>query len=316
MSAARNDLDMAVTRVFEAPVALVWELFTRPEHLVHWWRPENFLQPVVLSMDVRPGGKWRYRMPLPDGKSCMAYGVYKEVVPHERLSWDDYCDDTDGKYFHKAYVTVAFEDLGSKTRVTVRGRLDPPADRDPKWTLKFMEKGWSGGWKDNLEKVAAYVPRSSTAGREIVVSREYDAPRDLVWEAFTNAEHKQNWWGPNGFTTTTHEHDLRPGGIWRYVMRGPDGTVYPNFVTYLSIQKPERLVYAHGTSSAADVEFHTTVTFESLGPRRTKLTLRAVFLTTAAHRVAVESYGAIEGGKQTLERLAQELDRIRPKETS
>jgi uncharacterized protein YndB with AHSA1/START domain len=98
-------------------------------------------------------------------------------------------------------------------------------------------------------------------------------------------------------------------------MHGPDGTDYPNFVTYLAIRKPEELVYAHGTS-AEDVAFHTTVTFESLGPRRTKLTLRAVFMTTAAHRTAVEGYGAIEGGKQTLERLALELDRIKPKEMS
>jgi uncharacterized protein YndB with AHSA1/START domain len=314
MSAVRNDLNLAVTRVFDAPVALVWEVFTRPEHLVHWWMPENFLPPVVLSMDVRPGGKWRYRMPLPDGKSCMAYGVYKEVVPRERLSWDDYCDDFDGKYFHKAFVTVSFEDLGGKTRVTVRGRLDPPADRDPKWTVDFMEKGWSGGWKDNLEKVAGYLPRSALADRAIVVSREYDAPRELVWETFTDAEHVKNWWGPNGFTTTTFEHDLRPGGAWRFVMHGPDGTDYPNFITYLAIRKPEELVYAHGTS-AEGVEFHTTVTFESLGPRRTKLTLRAVFVTTAAHRAAVQTHGAIEGGKQTLERLGLELDRRKPKES-
>jgi len=315
MSAARNDLNLVVTRVFDAPVALVFDAFTRPEHLVHWWMPKGFGTPIAQVMDVRPGGSWRVRMPFSDGNSCTAYGVYREVVRNERLSWDDFCDDFNGKFFHKAFVTVAFEDLGGKTRVTLRARLDPPADRDPKWTLAAMEEGWVDGWKDNLENLVGYIPRSDTRGRSVTVSRVYDAPRRLVWQAWTDLDHVDRWWGPTGFTTTTQAREVRPGGVWRFVMHGPDGTDYPNWITYLEVTEPERLVYAHG-ESAESVEFHTTVTFEAQGPKKTKLTLHAVFVSAEAHRVAVETHGAIEGGKQTLERLAGELEAMTNKEPS
>ena len=164
MSAARNDLNVSVTRVFDAPVALVYEAFTRAEHLVHWWRPEGFLRPRVDALDVRPGGKWRIHMPREDGTKCTAYGVYREVVENERLAWDDFCDDNDGNHFHTAYVAVAFEDLGGKTRVTLRMRLDPPANRDPSWTIEFMEKGWKAGWEHNLGHFAQYLARHRRPG--------------------------------------------------------------------------------------------------------------------------------------------------------
>ena len=314
MSAARDDLNLVVTRVFDAPVALVWETFTRPEHVVHWWMPKGFATPLMQAMDVRPGGTWKVRMPFSDGNSCTAYGVYRDVVPNERLSWDDFCDDFDGKFFHKAFVAVSFEDLGGKTRVTLRARLDPPTDRAPRWTLPAMEEGWVDGWKDNLANLSGYLPHSRTAERAMTISRVYDAPRALVWQAWTEIEHVKNWWGPRGFTTTTQSREVKAGGVWRFVMHGPDGTDYPNWVTYLEVRPPERLVYAHGTGADA-VEFHTTVTFEALGPRKTRLTLHAVFVTAERHRHAMETVGAIEGGKQTLERLAGELETMTSKET-
>jgi uncharacterized protein YndB with AHSA1/START domain len=158
MSAAGNDLNLEVTRVFDAPVALVWKMWTRPEHLVHWWKPNGFNEGRIESLDVRRGGKWRIYMPFASGAGgCTAYGVYNEVIPNERLSWDDFCDDEHGNFFHKAFVTVSFEDLGGKTRVTLRAKLDPPAKRDAKWTLPVMEQGWTEGWKENLEVLVHYL---------------------------------------------------------------------------------------------------------------------------------------------------------------
>jgi uncharacterized protein YndB with AHSA1/START domain len=247
-------------------------------------------------------------MPFESGNGgCTAYGIYKDVIPHHTLSWDDFCDDENGNFFHKAFVTVAFEDLGGdKTRVTLRARLDPPAKRDPKFTIAFMEQGWTEGWKDNLEVLVHYLPQSHARDRQIEVSRDYDAPRALVWEAFTDSKHVDKWWGPNGFRTTTESREVKAGGAWRFVMRGPDGRDWPNHITYLEVTKPDRLVYAHGSDASA-ADFHTTVTFEALGPRKTRLTLRVVFMSAEARRVAVEEFGAIEGGKQTLGRLAEQL---------
>ena len=105
-------------------------------------------------------------------------------------------------------------------------------------------------------------PASETSDREIVMTRAFDAPRELVWNAWTDAKHIKQWWGPRGFTTTTHEMDVRPGGVWRFIRHGPDGTDYPNRIVYTEIVKPERLVYTHcGDAGAEDVQFQVTVSF-------------------------------------------------------
>ncbi|MDY3552550.1 SRPBCC family protein [Gemmata sp. JC717] len=144
---------------------------------------------------------------------------------------------------------------------------------------------------------------NDTADREIVTVRDIAAPRELVFRAWTDPAHVSNWWGPNGFTTTTEVMDVRPGGTWRFVMHGPDGTDYPNVITYLAVERPAKLVYQHEGEAAEHVEFHTTVTFDDAGGK-TRVTLRAVFPTAAARDRAAREYGAVEGGRQTLDRFA------------
>ena len=147
---------------------------------------------------------------------------------------------------------------------------------------------------------------TSTADREIVLSREYDAPRELVWRAYTDPAHLPNWWGPNGFTNTVHEMDVRVGGRWRFIMHGPDGTDYPNRIVYQEVTRPERLVFLHGEDVDDDPgAFHVTVTFDDLGGR-TRVTQRMLF-ATAAQKAGVEQFGAVELGKQTLDKLAAYL---------
>jgi uncharacterized protein YndB with AHSA1/START domain len=150
--------------------------------------------------------------------------------------------------------------------------------------------------------------KSSTADREIVTTRVFDAPRELVFKAFTDPKHIVNWWGPKGFTNTTLEMDVRPGGVWRFTMHGPDGTDYPNKIAYLEVVRPERLVYDHDDDDGGN-GFHVTVTFEAQGGK-TKLTMRALFATAAERAKVVEEYGAIEGANQTLDRLEAYLGKM------
>ena len=83
-------------------------------------------------------------------------------------------------------------------------------------------------------------------------------------------KHLSQWWGPDGFTTTTSAFDMRPGGVWRFVMHGPDGRDYENRITFDEIVKPERIVYRHGGGDDVEpVQFRTTVTFEDLGGKTT-----------------------------------------------
>jgi uncharacterized protein YndB with AHSA1/START domain len=144
---------------------------------------------------------------------------------------------------------------------------------------------------------------SSTADREIVTTRLIDAPRALVFEAWTDPEHVAHWFGPDGFVTTTHSMDVRPGGVWRFTMRGPDGKDWPNVVTYEQVVPPERLVYLHGDDTEPDM-FHNTVTFEDQGGK-TVLTMRALFKTAAAREFVARERGAVEGARQTVSRLEQ-----------
>src|SRR5262245_60316728 len=121
---------------------------------------------------------------------------------------------------------------------------------------------------------------ANTSDREIVLSRVVDAPRELVWTVWTEPEHVAKWWGPNGFTTTIEEMDVRPGGVWKHTMHGPDGTDYPNKSTFIEVVKPERIVFKHGggKEGSQGVSFRATWTFEDQGGK-TKVTMRAIFET-------------------------------------
>ena len=105
--------------------------------------------------------------------------------------------------------------------------------------------------------------------RSIIATRVFDAPRDLVFAVWTDPKHLAQWWGPHGFTTTTHSFDMRSGGVWRFVMHGPDGRDFQNRITYEEVVRPERIVYRHGGGEDVEpVQFKTTVTFEELEQRR------------------------------------------------
>src|SRR5947208_7996087 len=102
--------------------------------------------------------------------------------------------------------------------------------------------------------------QSATADREIVVSRVISAPRELVFEAFTEVRHLSRWWGPDGFTTTTRAFEFRVGGVWDFVMHGPDGTDYQEWISLTEIAPPERIALPHGSSSGHPNAFESGLT--------------------------------------------------------
>jgi uncharacterized protein YndB with AHSA1/START domain len=155
--------------------------------------------------------------------------------------------------------------------------------------------------------------RSSTVDLDrdpasIITTREFDAPRSLVFEVWTDPKHLSQWWGPNGFTTTTSHFEMKAGGMWRFVMHGPDGRDYENRITFDEIVPPELIRYRHGGGDDVEpVQFRTTVTFEALAPKLTRVTLHATFPSAAERDRVVRDYGAAEGAKQTLDRLGDYL---------
>jgi uncharacterized protein YndB with AHSA1/START domain len=138
--------------------------------------------------------------------------------------------------------------------------------------------------------------------RLLVATRMFDAPPELVFDAWTDAKHISQWWGPIGFTTITSEMDVRPGGVWRHVMRGPDGREYPNEIVYVEVLRPKRIVYDH----LSPPRFTSTATFVELGGK-TSLTVRLVFASVAEREKVVKEYRAGEGLIQMMERLGEYL---------
>jgi uncharacterized protein YndB with AHSA1/START domain len=123
----------------------------------------------------------------------------------------------------------------------------------------------------------------------VTMSRVFDAPRDLVWKMFTDPAHVAHWYGGHGFTNPVCEMDVRPGGLWRHVMRSPDGAEYAMTFVFLEVDEPERIVWKHADHDS-DVQGGPptsimTVTLEDLGDR-TRWTLVSRFKSMASRDLA------------------------------
>lgn len=151
---------------------------------------------------------------------------------------------------------------------------------------------------------------NESGNKEVSLTRVFNAPRELVWNAWTDPDGISNWWGPNGFTTTTETMDLRTGGVWKHVMHGPDGVDYPNLTEYIEVDPPSRLVYRNsgGNGDLAAVSFVSTVEFRDIDGN-TDLSMRMVMDTPEMFELVVRKYGAIEGLENTFSRLADYLGR-------
>lgn len=146
------------------------------------------------------------------------------------------------------------------------------------------------------------------AANELRITRVYDAPVSLVWDAWTKDEHVGQWWGPRGFTLTTHRKELRPGGFWEYTMHGPDGKDWPNFTRYHEVVPQAKLVYDHGASSEdAKPMFRVVATFTDLGGK-TELDMHMV-LESAEAAAQTRAFVKAAGGNGTWDRLAEYLEK-------
>jgi uncharacterized protein YndB with AHSA1/START domain len=146
--------------------------------------------------------------------------------------------------------------------------------------------------------------------KPLVISRSFAAPRDLVFKAWSSAEHMKRWFSPAGYTVPEAEIDFRPGGVCAICMRSPEGQEFWSRGTYIEISPPDRLVFTAGVvvGDARKFTAHTTVTFEDEGTG-TRMTVRQDYdIHDEAFLFAVE--GAPEGWRTTLDKLEQEVARI------
>lgn len=162
------------------------------------------------------------------------------------------------------------------------------------------------------KSISDTLQSESTADRELVITRLLNAPRELLWKAWTDPKHLINWFGPKGFTNTFLECDIRPGGVWKFIMHGPDGVDYPNRIVFDKIVKPDYLTYTHGRFDGPEM-FRVKVSFEEEAGK-TRITMHSIFPTTEALNGALnqaKKYGALEGGNSTLDKLEEELKKMK-----
>ncbi len=301
ITAPSDDPVIILTREFDAPRELVFAMYTNPEHVKRWWGP-RYIALSVCEMDARPGGAWRYVFSKGAAPGMTFKGVYQEVVPPERLVYS-FIFDVDHIRDHPAMVTITLEDLGGRTRLTQTVRHDTFEARDG-----HLQSGMDSGAKETFDRLEELL---ETMPRQLVMTRIFDAPRELVFKAWTERDRLARWWGPKGFTIPVCEIDARPGGSIEIHMRGPDGTIYPMQGQFKEIVAPERIVFsawALNKQGAPMFEMLTTVTFTDLGGGRTEMNFntRAVMVTGEA---AGPLQGMTQGWTESLERLKAEVER-------
>lgn len=287
---------LVVERTFNAPISKVWSALTNKDEINQWsFEMKEFKAELGFEFEFY-GEK--------DGVKYFHRCVITEVIPGKKLAYSWRYEGHEGN----SLVTFELFEQGKKTRLRL---THAGLESFPK-AAGFATENFTEGWTQIIGKLLKEYVENDSAGREIVISRIVDAPRELVWEAMTNPQHVIHWWGPRGFSDTIEKMDVRPGGAWKHIMHGPDGTDYPNKSIFKEVVKPERIVFSHGggKKGGPGVRFVATWTFDLVAPGKTKVTIRMVFPSEALREFVAKEFGAVEGGNQTLERLSEYLPKI------
>lgn len=259
---ATADREISISRILNAPKELVFEVWTDPKHLSGWWGPNGFTT-TVHKMDLRPGGKWLHTMHGPDGKDYPNEATFTEVVKPDLIKFTH--------VFPKFDVTVTFEAVeGNKTRLTMRNVFETAEIRN----IVAKEYGAVEGQIQTINRFEELLAKISER-KELIITRILDAPRELVWKAWTDVKHIEQWWGPKGFTNPVCEWDAKTGSKIYIEMKAPDGVIYPMDGEFGEIKLHEKIVFSAGAldkSGKRLFDIQNTIHFTEEGDK-TKLTL-------------------------------------------
>ncbi|MGD9740856.1 MAG: SRPBCC domain-containing protein [Bauldia sp.] len=310
--------EMVLTRIFHAPRSLVWRAFTEPEQIRKWWGPHHFTAPRA-EVDLRVGGKLRIDMKGPDGSVFPMTGLYKEIREPETLVFlDSAFEDEKGVPGFEALTTISFAENAGQTTVTVRTKV---LVLKPEFAGAY--EGMEEGWSQQLERLGHHVGSLilTVPDKEPVLwtSRIFDAPRELVWKAMTEAEHLRHWWGPRAMETIHCEIDARPGGHWRIHQRvaaetsiggTPEGTVLKFHGRIIEAIPPEKLVQTFGMEGEwGGEEIVEEITLTDIGDGRT-LYKAVSHAKSFEDRAAALATGMTYGAQEMFDRLDEYLPRM------
>jgi uncharacterized protein YndB with AHSA1/START domain len=298
---------VTLTRVLDAPRELVWRAWTRPEQFARWFGTPPFTTPLSkVSMDVRPGGEWRATQVAEDGTELPFVGVYREIAEPERLvfTFEDPQDRSDPDI---EVATLTLAEIDGRTEMTFRQAGHLPEEEYGK-----LEQGY-GLFFDRL---AAHLREVSTSSflidpdRPVVVMRRtFDAPSRMVFDALTRPDLFEHWYGPHEYAVVSAEADVRPGGAYRIVQRGPDGTLHGFRGEYRDVVPGERIVQTWAYEGVPDsVAIITSVLEERDGMTTLTETTEFPNLADRADNLAA---GGERGALESWTRLAALVESMR-----
>jgi uncharacterized protein YndB with AHSA1/START domain len=319
-----TDQALYIVRDFNASRKLVWDAWSKPEMMSKWWGPKRYTAPVV-KIDFRVGGKYHNVMRAPDGKEFWSTGTYKEISPMDRIVVTDSFADEEGNVVSSDYYGM--HDMPLEMLVTLEFFEIEPNKTRMKLTHVGVPEGklrdmTASGWNESFDKLAAAVdpdykltpavdfPKVANSDTfkldlpndlDIVISREFNAPQQLLWDCWAKPEHVKNWWGLHGSELKICDIDLRVGGAWRYVFAGEEPVHGFNGI-FKAIEKPAKLEKTFIYEPMPNFPSLVFVTFEDLGNGRTRMKEITRHETKMGRDGHVQS-GMEYGSRQSLDRL-------------
>lgn len=316
MGAKNKPNELYISRVYNAPVKLVWDAWTDPQKVAKWWGPRGFSL-TTHSKDLRPGGHWKYTMHGPDGTDYPNTTKYFEVEQYARLVYDHGASDDRPPLFR---VTVTFEEVDGKTKMEMTMALE--SEEAAKATKKFIkDAGGNATW----DRLAEYIAAETKGTDQFVINRSFDAPIDLIFQMWTDPEHLSRWLPPTGSTMKFIRADIRPGGGTLFSMTNDAGLTMYGRAHYLEITKPSRIVYTqqfcdenenlarHPMAPTWPATMLTTVEFtaEDEGKTRVTITWEIYGEATTLERDTFHNAkgGMTQGWTGSLDKLEDHLSR-------
>jgi uncharacterized protein YndB with AHSA1/START domain len=276
MSAKKISNEITITRIYDAPVSLVWDAWTDPKKVEKWWGPRGFSL-TTHGKDLRPGGFWSYTMHGPDGANYENKTLYHEVEQLKRLVYDHGGNDDRPPLFR---VTVNFSEEKGRTKMEMSMRFSTAEIAEQ--MSQFIKKA---GGESTWDRLAEYLCEEETGKEKFFINRSFNVSIERMFDMWTNPEHLSKWLAPTGFTMKFMRSEIQEGASTFYYMGNAEGVGLYGRAEYLKVSRPHQLLYTqqfcdenekisrHPMAPIWPETMLTKITFTEEGAGRTRVTI-------------------------------------------
>jgi uncharacterized protein YndB with AHSA1/START domain len=277
MVARNKTAVISLTRIYDAPLQMVWDAWTTPEEVAQWWGPRGFTI-TTHSHDLRTGGHWHYTMHGPDGTDYENTTQYLEVIPNQRMVYDHGGHKDRPPLFR---VTALFTERDGRTQLDMSMTFaTPEIAQDMRGFIK--KAGGDGTW----DRLAEYLGKRHAGKDQFFITRSFDTDIENMYEMWSDPGHIAQWLPPTGATMRFLRAEARDGGSSFYAMTFPDGATMHGRIQYIAFEKPHRIAYTQQFCDEQERVIRppffkdwpetmlTTVELVAEGPDRTRVTVR------------------------------------------